>query len=318
MKQISNILVGLTLTAVGLTACADKPTSGRTDTYSSGAIRFASDESFSPIIEEEREVFEHSYPQAKVTPLYINEIDGMNLLLKDSLCLVVTSRNYKAKELKYLKDSKFLPVSIPIAYDGLALIINKQNTDSCIAANDVKRILRGELKNWKQINPSSKLGEIQVVFDNKKSSTIQYCVDSLLNGQHITSPNIQAVNKSKDVIDYVEHTPYAIGIIGSNWLNDQRDSTNTTFKKNIRVMSVSKLDKATDMNSWKPYQAYIYDGRYPFIRTIYALLNDPINGLPWGFAHFLESPKGQLIIFKSGLLPYRGDINVRSVNVSGE
>ena len=83
-------------------------------------------------------------------------------------------------------------------------------------------------------------------------------------------------------------------------------------------MSVSKLDKATDMNSWKPYQAYIYDGRYPFIRTIYALLNDPINGLPWGFAHFLESPKGQLIIFKSGLLPYRGDINVRSVNVSGE
>ena len=144
MKQISNILVGLTLTAVGLTACADKPTSGRTDTYSSGAIRFASDESFSPIIEEEREVFEHSYPQAKVTPLYINEIDGMNLLLKDSLCLVVTSRNYKAKELKYLKDSKFLPVSIPIAYDGLALIINKQNTDSCIAANDVKRILRGE------------------------------------------------------------------------------------------------------------------------------------------------------------------------------
>ena len=318
MNRTSNILVGLTLTIGLLVACADKPKGGRTDTYSSGVITFASDESFSPIIEEEREVFEMSYPDAKVKPLYINEIDGVNLLLKDSICLVITSRNFKEKELKYLKDSRYLPVAIPIAYDGLALIINKNNPDSCIAAKDVKRILLGELKSWKQINPKSKLGDIQVVFDNKKSSTIQYCVDSLLNGRHITSPNIQSVDKSKDVVDYVQKTPNAIGIIGSNWLNDQRDTTNTTFKKNIRVMSVSKLDKATDMNSWKPYQAYLYDGRYPFIRTIYALLNDPINGLPWGFAHFLESPKGQLIIFKSGLLPYRGDINIRSVNVSDE
>lgn len=318
MRHISDILVGLVIIAVGLSACADKPTSGRTDTNSSGEIQFASDESFGPIIEEEREVFEALYPQAKVKPLYTNEIDGVNLLLKDSICLVITSRRYKEKEFKYLKDSRFLPVCIPIAYDGLALIINKQNTDSCIAANDVKKILLGQITKWSQLNPTSILGDIQVVFDNKKSSTIQYCVDSLLQGKHIISDNIQAVNKSKDVIDYVEHTPNAIGIIGSNWLNDRRDSTNTTFKKNIRVMSVSKLDKATEMNSWKPYQAYIYDGRYPFIRTIYALLNDPINGLPWGFAHFLESPKGQLIIFKSGLLPYRGDINVRSVNVSGE
>ena len=318
MNRTSNILVGLTLTIGLLAACADKPKGGRTDTYSSGVITFASDESFSPIIEEEREVFEMSYPDAKVKPLYINEIDGVNLLLKDSICLVITSRNFKEKELKYLKDSRYLPVAIPIAYDGLALIINKNNPDSCIAAKDVKRILLGELKSWKQINPKSKLGDIQVVFDNKKSSTIQYCVDSLLNGRHITSPNIQSVDKSKDVVDYVQKTPNAIGIIGSNWLHDQRDTTNTTFKKNIRVMSVSKLDKATDMNSWKPYQAYLYDGRYPFIRTIYALLNDPINGLPWGFAHFLESPKGQLIIFKSGLLPYRGDINIRSVNVSDE
>jgi phosphate transport system substrate-binding protein len=80
-------------------------------------------------------------------------------------------------------------------------------------------------------------------------------------------------------------------------------------------MSVTAMDKATEMNSWKPYQAYLLDGRYPFVRTIYALLNDPYNGLPWAFAHFLESPKGQLVIFKSGLLPVRGELNIRTVNV---
>ena len=114
----------------------------------------------------------------------------------------------------------------------------------------------------------------------------------------------------------MEKTPNAIGIIGSNWLNDKRDTTNLTFKKNIRTMSVSRLDKATPENSWKPYQYYIYNGNYPLSRTIYALLNDPLRGLPWGFANFMHSPKGQLIIFKSGLLPVQGNITIRDVNIT--
>ena len=78
------------------------------------------------------------------------------------------------------------------------------------------------------------------------------------------------------------------------------------------------MQKATPMNSWKPYQVYLLDGRYPFVRTIYALLNDPKRGLPWGFAHFIESPRGQLMVLKSGLLPVKGEITIRDVNVSSE
>lgn len=50
----------------------------------------------------------------------------------------------------------------------------------------------------------------------------------------------------------------------------------------------------------------------------YALLNDPKRGLPWGFAHFIESPRGQLIVFKAGLLPTRGEIAIRDVNVNNK
>ena len=118
------------------------------------------------------------------------------------------------------------------------------------------------------------------------------------------------------MIDYVEKTPNAIGIIGSNWLNDKRDTTNLTFNKNIRTTSVSRLDVATPANSWKPYQYYIYNGNYPLCRTIYALLNDPMRGLPWGFSHFLTSPKGQLLVLKTGLLPVSGNIVIRDVKVT--
>jgi phosphate transport system substrate-binding protein len=183
---------------------------------------------------------------------------------------------------------------------------------------DFARILSGEVKSWKDIYPNSRLGEIDVVFDNPKSSTVTWCVDSILGGKPIDSRNIGAVKKSAEVIDWVEKHENALGIIGSNWLNDKHDTTNVTFKKNITVMKVSRLDSATVRNSWRPYQYYIYNGNYPLVRTIYAILNEPRNGVPSGFAHFCRLPKGQLIFLRAGLLPVQADINVRTVNVSKE
>ena len=304
------------LIAFGLSSCEDKPKSGRTDTPNSGEITFAADESFSPIMDELVEIYEASHPNAKLHPIYTSELEGINLLLSDSIWMTVTTRRYTDKEFDNLKARNMLPEVVPLAYDGMALICNNQNTDTCITVNDVKRILTGEVKQWNEVNKGSKLGEIWVCFDNKTSSAVQFCVDSILGGKTIDNTNIFAAKTSKEVIDYVEKTPNAIGIIGSNWLNDKRDTTNTTWKKNITVMAVSKMDVATPQNSWKPYQAWLLNGRYPFVRTIYALLNDPRRGLPWGFTHFIEQPRGQLIIFKAGLLPVRGEVAVRDVNVN--
>ena len=300
-------------------SCGEKKAKdGRTDTPTSGTIQFVADESLSPIIEEERQQFEFEYPKAHLKPLYTDEVTGLQMIKDFKTTLLFTTRNLKPAEIAYLKSkSNIIPSVFPIGYDGLAFIVNKNNNDTCITVNDIKRILTGKATKWSDIVPGSKRGEIEVIFDNTRSATTDFVVDSVLHGAKMGA-KIMAAKTSKQVIDFVDKNPGSIGVIGSNWLNDHRDSTNTTFKKNIHVMQVSIMDKATEMNSWKPYQAYLYDGRYPFIRTIYALLNDPINGLPWGFAHFLESPKGQLIIFKSGLLPYRGDINVRSVNVDDE
>lgn len=317
-KNRFNIFVGLTLTLGLLLSCSDKPKNGRTDTYSKGEISFASDDSFSPIIEEQLDIFGSMYPEAKVKPIYTNELDAVNMLMTEKVWLAITTRNFTPKEKKNLQDRKFMPRAIPLAYDGLALIVNNANPDTCLSVKDIKRILSGEVKNWKDVFPESKLGEFDVVFDNAKSSTVHYCADSILGGKPINSPNITAVKKSEEVVNYVSRHENALGVIGSNWLNDKRDTTNITFNKNIRVVAVSRLDKATPMNSWKPYQYYIFNGNYPLLRTIYALLNDPRNGLPWGFSSFLQSPKGQLIFFKAGLLPTRGELNIREVNVSNE
>ncbi|WP_337636007.1 substrate-binding domain-containing protein [Hallella sp.] len=288
----------------------------RTDTYSSGAISFVSDESFSPIIEEERTVFQFDYPQAKVTPVYTNESDAINRLLDGKAWLAFAARDFKASELQNLQARNFRPVSIKVAYDALAFIVNKASSDTIISVQDIRNVMSGKATKWSDISNGASSGTITVVFDNAKSSTVHFVEDSILGGKPITNPNVAAVNKTAEVIKYVEENPGAIGVIGNNWLNDKHDSTNLTFNKNIRVMRVSKVHPATPASSRLPYQYYIYNGEYPLVRTIYALLNDPRRGLPWGFAHFIEGPKGQRIVMKAGLLPVLGQINVRDVNVS--
>ncbi len=318
MKLTSYIIVGLTLTAILASSCGNnkKGKDGRTDTYSSGAISFVSDESFSPIIEEEREVFQHDYPQAKVTPVYCNETDAINKLLEGKAWLAFTARNFKPAELKSLQAKQYRPVAIDIAYDALAFIVNKNNNDTLISVQDIKDIMNGKATQWGDIYKGDKRGTITVVFDNPKSSTVHYIEDSILGGKPIINKNVAAVNKTAEVIKYVEQNPEAIGVIGNNWLNDKRDTTNLTFNRDIRVMSISRQHPATAYNTRKPYQYYIYNGEYPLIRTLYALLNDPRQGLPWGFAHFIQGPKGQRIVMKAGLLPVMGNINIRDVNVT--
>ena len=308
--------IGLTLLLGLFLACGNKPKNSLPYDYDKAAAIFTADESFYPILDEELEVFMATAALDSIRPEYTDQEEAIRKLMNNETWLAFAARSLSPKEIQNLKDRQFVPRIIPLAYDGLAVIVNNTNPDSCISIKDFKRILSGEVTRWNEIYPKSRLGEIDVVFDNPKSSTVTWCVDSLLGGKPINSKNIGAVKKSAEVIDWVEKHENAIGIIGSNWLNDKRDTTNVTFNKNITVMRVSRLDSATVRNSWQPYQYYLYNGNYPLVRTIYALLNEPRSGVPSGFAHFCRLPKGQVIILRAGLLPVQANMNVREVIVN--
>lgn len=310
-------IVGLLIAASAVLSCSSKKNDrgGRTDTPTSGTITFYADESFSPIIEEERKQFEYTYPKAHLKAVYTDQNTGMNQLMALKTCLLITSRDLTKGERAMFSTKQTKAVSFPIGYDGVALIVNRNNTDTLITEAAARKIFSGEVTKWNQIYKHSSLGDIEVVFDNRASGTLFWVEDSLLGGKHITQKNIVAAKSSRGVIDYVKRTPNAIGVVGSNWISDSRDSTNLTFLKDITVMSVSTQDEATKSNSFKPYQYYLLNGYYPFCRTIYCIVVDPFRALPWSFSNYITGPIGQLIILKSGILPYRGDIQVRQVNI---
>ena len=312
VKLFITLLAGLLLL---LGSCGSKPKPGEDDTLTSGNIQIAVDETFRPIIEEELQVFQALNPEATIRPIYCSEVEAMNLLLKDSVRLAITTRQLTDKEVNYFNDKKFFPVSVKMATDGLALIVNEQNKDSLITVNQFKKILTGKVSDWKQLYPKSRLGKLQLVFDNPNSSTVHYAIDSICGGQAL-SDNLKAQKTNPEVISYVARHPDALGVIGVNWVGNDADSTRLSSHKAIRVMAVSRADSATVENSFKPYQAYLALNQYPLTRNVYILLNDPKSGLPSGLSSFLTDFRGQRIILKSGLVP--ATAAVRIVNVQDE
>lgn len=300
------------LFVITLVSCQTKSNDKFTDTYTSGTIPIAVDGNFEPILKQEIDVFHAQMPNAKITPIYTNEVSAMDLLMKDSVRLAIITRSLTDRELKYFKDKTFSPRSYLLATDGIALIVNNSNPDTLISVSDLKKILTGKVKNWKDIYPTSKLGNFKVVFDNPNSSTVRYAIDSICAGEKI-SQDLNAQHSNTEVISYVAQTPNAIGVIGVNWLNNASDSTNLSFNNSIRVMSVSKQDVASPNDSFKPFQAYLFYGNYPLSRSIYVILNDPRGSLPSTLSNFLTSDRGQRIILKAGLVPATQPINVVTI-----
>ena len=258
------------------------------------------DESFRQIVQQEIDVFESIYTMAGIDPIYASEVDAINLLLKDSVRLTVSTRRLTDAEKAGLEEKKFFPKEFKVA------------SDSIISLKDLSRILTGEVTEWSELYPGSTLGKLQLVFDNPNSSTVRYAIDSICRGRPLAG-SLHAQKSNAEVIDFVSQSPSAIGVIGVSWVGSESDSTNLSFSDRVTVMAVSREEKATEQNSYKPFQAYMALGDYPLMRDVYVILTDPRSGLASGFSTFLASDRGQRIILRAGLMP--ATQNVRIVNV---
>jgi len=284
-----------------ISSCGDSKKSNR-NTATTGMVIIACCETLRPVLESEVEVFSATYDQADIIMKYVPESEAFDLLFKDSVSAIFATKKLTAKEIAMFNKKSLFPEQAKLAVDAIALIINHSNIDSFLTVNQVRGILRGQITNWKQINPKSKGGDIQVVFDNQKSSIVSYFVDSICGGQ-VDSKVMSAMTHNTDVIDYVSKNKNTLGFIGVSWISNRMDSLHLSFNRKVRTVAVSESEVADADNSFKPFQAYLVDGLYPFARDVYYIGVEPYHGLATGFSNFMASDNGQRIILKSGILP---------------
>lgn len=294
-------------------ACSSGGTKQLDETPTRGNIKIGVDESYQLLLDTEIYTFQSIYKYAKINPIYTNEQEVIELFLKDSVRNIVINRPLNDKEKEYLNSQQFIPRATKLAYDGLAFIVNPQNPDSLLTYLQIKKIFSGENNSWKKINKSSPYPDIKVVFDNKKSGNVRYLLDKFSIKDTLPA-YCQAVSSNAEVVNYVEKHMNAIGVVSVNWISDKHDSISHTFLSKIRVVAVSPV--YDEQNFVKPYQAYIADQSYPFVREVYYISRETFSGLGSGFASFIAGDQGQRIILKSKLVP--ATMPIRFVKITNE
>jgi phosphate transport system substrate-binding protein len=313
IKTIASVTL-LMIAALALVTCKNQGTAALKETPTSGDIKIEADESFQPIVDAEVATFTTLYSYAHIRTVYKAENELVADFLNDSIKVIVSSWAPSEEQRKVLLDMQTVVRTSVVAYDALALVLNKNNPDSLLTYDNIKDIMTGKIADWNQINPDSKLGGINIVFDNIHSGNFRYFREKFDLPQQL-GPNFFAVNNNPEVIDYVSKSPGALGIVSVNWISDTEDSLSFSFLSRIKVAAVSLpyLDQST---FYLPVQGSIYDKTYPFVREVNMNSRESFTGLGSGFVSFVAGEKGQRIILKSGLVP--ATMPIRIIQVKNE
>jgi len=301
-RLISFPLLAAVLTGLMFfSSCKEKEKKDDLSRFTSSTTRFAVDESFRPIVDEELYVFEAFNPKAHPVISYVPENTAVNLLLSDSVRVLLISRDFTKGEYSVLRTKNILPEVSRFAIDAVALIVNKSSADTTMSVTEIKKMLNGYTKLDKNI-----------VFDNPNSGLVRY-LKEFSGNKDLKQKNIFALKSNKEVIKYVSQHSNAIGIVGFGWLNDP-DKDYADAVQNVKLVAVSNdKGKGASPQYFIPSQTTLALKQYPLTRNLYFINCTGRYGLGMEFATFLEGDRGQRIILKSGLLP--NNIPGRQINI---
>lgn len=272
------------------------------ESTTSGEIKIGIDETMEPVMRQEVDMFMELYQNGIVHSSYQPEGELIQQLLDDSVRLVVISRNLRPQELARLKSDQIRPEITQIGKAAIALIGNKTNPIDSLTAEQLGKILRGELKNWRELGGEDQ--EINIVFDHPQSGIVRYVQDRFLTDGDSLPPNAFTAMGTENVIDYVHQAPNALGLVGVSWVSDRDDPKVQDYLEKVRLVRMETPDTSDLPGAWvRPFQNEIELGRWPLTRNIYAISREHFSGLGTGFVVFVAGERGQRILLKAGVMP---------------
>lgn len=265
------------------------------------------DESFKPLFETSIPTFESQVRDGQIVPHYVSELEAIEAFRENKTKTICITREFTEKEVEAFRKKNVEFTTDYIGNDALALIVHPSSKDSAFTIDELKDVLTGKMTEW-----ATSKKKMTIVFDQSNSANFYYMYN--LIGQQKLNPNITAVKSNEEVIEIVRKDPNALGIIGANWINDERDTTLLKFKDGIKVCDVAASKYA---EYFRPYAAYIYGNIYPLTRKFYLINKASRVSINSQFSRFMLDPqKGQLIIYRSNLIPAK--MMAREIQVVSE
>ncbi len=213
---------------------------------------------------------------------------GIAALINGSTDIADASRNIKLDETLKIKESGKTLQEVVVAYDALAVIVNKNNKLDQLTREQLEGIFTGNITNWKEVGGE----DLKIVLYSRETSsgTYEFFKEHVLNKNNFAAfalllPATGAIVKS------VSETKGAIGYVGLAYVD-----------KNIKTINVS-YDKGKTFV--EPNFNNAKNKSYPVTRPLLYYYLKENEAKVNSYIDFVLSSEGQAIVAKVGFIPVK-------------
>jgi phosphate transport system substrate-binding protein len=227
--------------------------------------------SVQPFAEKLAEIYMHRHPGTRIDVQGGGSSAGLYAVTHGAADLGASSRELLGEEKKLIE--------IPIAYDGIAVIVHPSNPLTNISLAQIRKIFVGAVKNWRALGLPPHA--IDLITREEGSGTREAFEHLVMDKQEIT-PAALVQDSNGSVREIVAGDPYSVGYISAGLVNH-------------RV-------KALAIDGVFPTRKNIKDHSYKLVRRFLLTARTAPAGTSKAFLDFVLGPNGQRILEKEGLV----------------
>jgi phosphate transport system substrate-binding protein len=210
---------------------------------------------------------------------------GVAALINKKCDIANASRLMKSKEIDLAVQSGSNPVRIVVALDSLSIIVNPKNPVMALTVDQVGKIYKGEIKNWKEVGGVDM--PIALYGRQSNSGTYDFMIEDVMKGDY--SPSMRQMNGNAQIVEGIKSDPSAVGYVGVGYAKSALGIKVLEIAAKVGSIAYSPLDIA-----------HVNNGNYPITRPLNQYVEGSLVGDAKDFVAFELSEQGQKIVEEEG------------------
>ncbi|KAF0207843.1 MAG: phosphate transport system substrate-binding [Actinobacteria bacterium] len=284
------LIAALALGAFGLVGCGKKAAdTGSTGTTSekpaeselTGTINIEGSDTMVNLSTAWSQKFMEENPGVMVAVKGGGSGAGIASLINKTVDYANASREMKTEEIDQAKANGVNPVEHTVARDGIAVIVNPANTVADLSIEQLGKIYRGEIKNWKEVGGADKA--IVILSRDSSSGTYEYFKEAVVGKEKNYASSAKLLPSTQAIVDETAANDAAIGYVGVGYI-----------APSIKVVKVEGVAASV---------AAVLDNTYKISRGLYMYSNGAVDGAMKAFLDWTLSAEGQKIVQDEGFVP---------------
>lgn len=261
------IPIGLLL----LAACGGNPSSGENASSLTGSVGIDGSSTVYPITEAVAEEFKKVHPDVKVSVALSGTGGGFKKFARAETDINDASRPIKPAEDSMANANNVHYVELMVAYDGMAVIVNPQNTwcnDMTVA--ELKMLwapeAQGKITRWNQVRPEWPNEEIHLFGPGVESGTYDYFTEAIVGKSHSSRGDFTASEDDNVLVQGVASDKLALGFFGLAYYEENQAK--------LKVVGIDDGNPDNGNGPIKPSLETVKDKTYsPLGRPLYIYVN---------------------------------------------